>query len=171
MVAASGVTASQRKTTYSKTLNKRPRGRVIRSLGKPFHSVRNLFEGGRLIRAPRVRNSNGSLLHEDGSDWHETLPKHVSDDLQFFIFRHGKILFGKFSCKKIRGRFFFKEVRFWSYEFLIRDDRCVVKSYCPKCPYFWGDFLVEGVKDSICVFDLDLAPKMNSTIWIYFLVL
>ena len=151
---------------YSKTLNKRPRVRVIRSLGKPFHSVRNLFEGGRLITAPRVRNSNGSLPHEDGSDWHETLPKHVSDDLQFFIFRHGKFFPGNFFVQKIRGRFFFKVVRFWrSYEFLIRDGRCVVKSYCPKCPYFWGDFLVEGVKDSICVFYLDLGPKMTSTIW------
>ena len=48
---------------------------------------------------------------------------------------------------------------------MIRVGRCVVKSYCPKCPYFGGDFLVEGVKDSICVFDLDLAPKMTSTIW------
>ena len=65
-----------------------------------------------------------------------------------------------------RINYFFKKIAFWrSYEFLIRVGRCVVKSYCPKCPYFWGDFLVEGVKDSICVFDLDLAPKMTSTIW------
>ena len=55
---------------------------------------------------------------------------------------------------------------FWrSYDGLIVTGRCVVKSYCPKCPYFWGDFLVEGVKGSICVFDLDLGPKMTSTIW------
>ncbi len=72
---------------YSKTINKRPGGRVIRSLGNLLHSVRNLFDRGRLIRAGRVRNSNGSLPHEDGSDWHETLPKRVSDDLHFFIFR------------------------------------------------------------------------------------
>ena len=48
---------------------------------------------------------------------------------------------------------------------MIRVRRCVVKSYCPKCPYFWGDFLVEGVKDSIHVFGLDLGPKMTSNIW------
>ena len=51
---------------------------------------------------------------------------------------------------------------------MIRDGRCVVKSYCPNCPYFWGDFLGEGVNDSICVKILDLAPKVTSTIWILF---
>ena len=57
---------------------------------------------------------------------------------------------------------FFKKVRFWrSYEFLIRVGRCVVKSYCPDCPYFGGDFLGEGVNDSICVEILDLAAKMT----------
>ena len=50
---------------------------------------------------------------------------------------------------------------------MIRVGRCVVKSYCPKCPSFWGDFLVEGVKDSICVLDLDLAPKMTLTLWCF----
>ena len=30
---------------------------------------------------------------------------------------------------------------------------------------FWGDFLGEGVNDSICVETLDLAPKMTLTIW------
>ena len=57
---------------------------------------------------------------------------------------------------------------FWrSGDFLIRDGSSVVKSYCPKYTYFWGDFLVEGVKDSICVFYLDLGPKMTSTIWFW----
>ena len=51
---------------------------------------------------------------------------------------------------------------------MIRVGRCVVKSYCLNWPYFWGDFLGEGVKDSICVENLDLAPKMTSTIWILF---
>ena len=61
---------------------------------------------------------------------------------------------------------FFKKVAFWrSYEFLIRVGRCVVKSYYPNYPYFRGDFLGEGVNDSICVENLDLAPKMASTIW------
>ena len=61
---------------------------------------------------------------------------------------------------------FFKKVAFWrSYEFLIRVGRCVVKSHCPNCPYFWGDFLGGGVNDSICVEILDLAPKMTYTIW------
>ena len=90
--------------------NKRPRGRVIRSLGKPLHSIRNLFEGVRLIRAPRIRNSNGSLPHEDGSDWHETLPKRVSDDLQLFIFRCRTKFVGRFFfCENFRGRIFFQE--------------------------------------------------------------
>ena len=40
-----------------------------------------------------------------------------------------------------------------------------MKSHCPNSPYFWGDFLGEGVNKSICVSDLDLAPKMTSTMW------
>ena len=62
----------------------------------------------------------------------------------------------------------FKKVAFWrSCEVLIRVGRCVVKSY-PNCPYFWGDFLGEGVNNSICVENLDLAlkvQKLTSTIW------
>ena len=46
-----------------------------------------------------------------------------------------------------------------------RDGRSVVKSYCPKWIYFGGEFLGEGVNDSICVETLDLAPKTTSTIW------
>ena len=66
---------------------------------------------------------------------------------------------------------FFKKVAFWrSYEFLIRVGRCVVKSYCPNCPYFRGDFFGEGVKDSICGSDLDLALKMTSTMWLYVMI-
>ena len=61
--------------------------------------------------------------------------------------------------------FFFKKLEFWrSYDFLIRVGRCVVPSHCPKCPYFWGDFLGGGVNDSICVENVDLAPKVTSTI-------
>ena len=76
-------------------------------------------------------------------------------------------------CENFQDRFCFlsKKMRFWrSYEFVIRVGRCVVKSYCPKCPYFWGDFLGEGdqgVNDSICVENLDLEPKMTSTIWCF----
>ena len=41
----------------------------------------------------------------------------------------------------------FTNLSFWrSSDFFIRVGRCVVKSYCPNCPYFWGDFLGEGVK-------------------------
>ena len=53
---------------------------------------------------------------------------------------------------------------------MIRDGRCVVKSHCPNCPYFWGDFLGGGVKDSICVENLDLGPKITSTIWCFDLI-
>ena len=110
---------------------------------------------------------NGCLPLEDGSDRRETLAKRVSDDLQFFIFRPWKKKWPNF-CKNFRGRFFSKKVRFWrSYDFFIPVGRCVVKSYCPNCPYFWGDFLGGGVNDSICVFNLDLGPKMTSTIWCY----
>ena len=74
----------------------------------------------------------------------------------------------KFFWTKIlsRGFVFFKKLAFWrSYEFLSVTGRSVVKSYCPNCLYFWGDFLGEGVNDSKCVETLDLAPKMTSTIW------
>ena len=64
------------------------------------------------------------------------------------------------------SNFVFKKVRFWrSHEFPSVIGTSVVKSYCPNCLYFWGDFLGEGVNDSICVENLDLAPKMTSTIW------
>ena len=65
--------------------------------------------------------------------------------------------------KKISGsNFVFKKVRFWrSCEFPSVIGTSVVKSYCPNCLYFWGDFLGEGVNDSICVQTLDLAPKMT----------
>ena len=49
--------------------------------------------------------------------------------------------------------------------FLSAIGRSVVKSYCPKWVYFWGDFLGGGVNDPIFVKTLDLAPKMTSTIW------
>ena len=66
---------------------------------------------------------------------------------------------------------FFKKVAFWrSYEFLIRVGRCVVKSYCPNCPYFWGDFLGEGVKEAVCSFEMVLGPKMTSTLRRFFLM-
>ena len=66
--------------------------------------------------------------------------------------------------------FVFKKVRFWrSYKFPSVIGTSVVKSYCPNCLYFWGDFLGEGVNDSICVENLDMAPKMTSTIWTFLL--
>ena len=76
---------------------------------------------------------------------------------------------GLFCCNFFSGpNFVFKKVRFWrSYEFPSVIGTSVVKSYCPNCLYFWGDFLGEGVNDSICVENLDLEPKMTSTIWCY----
>ena len=84
-----------------------------------------------------------------------------------FHFSTVKIFFWNFFFAKIFGPiFFFEKVRFWrSYEFQYVIGTFVVKSYCPKWVYFWGDFLGEGVNDSICVENLDLAPKMTSTIW------
>ena len=80
-------------------------------------------------------------------------------DAEFFFF-------GFFFAKIFGADFFFKKLEFWrSYDFLIRVGRCVVPSHCPKCPYFWGDFLGGGVNDSICVENVDLAWKMTSTIW------
>ena len=70
----------------------------------------------------------------------------------FSFFDAGKSFLTKFLQNFLGSIFFFKKVRFWrGYEFLIRVGRCVVKSHCPNCPYFWGDFLGEGVNDSICV--------------------
>ena len=43
------------------------------------------------------------------------------------------------------------------------------KKLLPLIVYFWGDFLGEGVNDSICVENLDLAPKVTSTIWTFLL--
>ena len=117
----------------------------------------------RLWRAPRklfCEGLNGRLPLEHSSDSRQTLAKRVSDDLQFFIFRRWKFLWNLFSKISI----FFKEVAFWkTYEFLSVTGRSVVKSYCPKWVYFWGDFLGGGENDSICVETLDLAPKLTST--------
>ena len=56
----------------------------------------------------------------------------------------------------------FTNLSFWrSSDFFIRVGRCVVKSYCPNCPYFWGDFLGEGVKVVKRVFWLGFGPKMT----------
>ena len=61
--------------------------------------------------------------------------------------------------------FFSKKVAFWrSYEAEHVTGRCALKSYCLKCPYFWGEILGEGVNDSISVFEADLEPKMTVTI-------
>ena len=92
----------------------------------------------------------------------QTICKFSFFDAEFF-FSEKKI------GQKFRGRVFFKKVRFWrSYEFLIRVGRCVVKSYCPNCPYFWGDFLGEGVKEAVCSFEMVLGPKMTSTLLRFF---
>ena len=108
---------------------------------------------------------NGRLPLEHGSDRRETLGKRVSDDLQLFIFRRRKKIWIRFFQKFSGSIFLFKKKRFWrSYEFRIRVGRCVVKSYCPKCPYFGGDLPGEGVNNSICVETLDFGPKMTSTI-------
>ena len=81
-----------------------------------------------------------------------------------FHFSTLKTFFWIFFLRKFSD--FSKKVRFWrSYDFLIRVGRCVGPSHCPKCPYFWGDFLGGGVNDSICVENVDLAWKMTSTIW------
>ena len=87
----------------------------------------------------------------------------------FAFFDPENFFWGKCFGGKNRGRFFFEKVRFWrSYAFLSVLGTSVVKSYCPNCLYFWGDFLGEGVNDSICVEILDLAPKVTSTIWTFF---
>ena len=85
-----------------------------------------------------------------------------------FLFFDAVFFLDLFFCKIFGARFFFEKVRFWrSYEFQYVIGTFVVKSYCPKWVYFWGDFLGEGVNDSICVENVDLAPKMTSTIWRY----
>ena len=79
-------------------------------------------------------------------------------------FNHLDFFFAEF----LGSNFVFKKVRFWrSHEFPSVIGTSVVKSDCPNCLYFWGDFLGEGVNDSICVETLDLAPKMTSTISVH----
>ena len=103
--------------------------------------------------------SNGRLPPEDGSDRPQTLPKRVSDDSPRFIFRHHKFFQNMFFSPKNLD---FTNLSFWrSSDFFIRVGRCVVKSYCPNCPYFWGDFLGEGVKVVKRVFWLGFGPKMT----------
>ena len=83
-----------------------------------------------------------------------------------FHFPTPKTKLDDFFTKKIDTRnFVFKKLAFWRSQTLLSvTGRFLVKSYCPKWVYFWGDFLGEGVNDSICVENLDLAPKMTSTI-------
>ena len=118
------------------------------------------------VRSFVFETLNGRLPLEQSSDRRETLAKRVSDDPQFFHFSTLNLFLQNVFRQKFRDRFFFKKVRFLrSYEFAIRVGRCVVKSYCPKCLYFRGDFLGEGVNGSICVENLDLGLKMTSAIW------
>ena len=59
-----------------------------------------------------------------------------------------------------RSLFVFEEVGFWrSYELLNVSGIFVAKKFCLRCAYFWGAILGEGVKESIRVEILDLAPK------------
>ena len=46
--------------------------------------------------------------------------------------------------------------------------RCKCKKLSPELLFFCRDFLGDGVNDSTCVENLDLAPKVTSTIWIFF---
>ena len=100
--------------------------------------------------------------------WGDFLVQGVKDSICVFDLDLAPKMTSTMWLKNLRGRLFFRKMRFWrSDEFLIRNGRSVVKSYCPNCPYFWGDFLGEGVNDSICVENLDLEPKRTSTIWCY----
>ena len=107
-----------------------------------------------------VGNFEQPLPLKQNSDRRETLGKRASEDLQLFIFRR-RIFLGKTFCKPFsESMIFSKKVAFWrSYEFLIRVGRCALKSYCPNCPYFWGDFLGEGVKVVNRVFWLGFWTK------------
>ena len=84
----------------------------------------------------------------------------------FFFDTEKKVLDDFVSKEFWYSTFFSKKLAFrMSQGFLSVIGRSVVKSYFPKWGYFWGDFLGGGVNVSICVENLDLAPKMTSTIW------
>ena len=69
---------------------------ALAAINSPFGQLINSPASvcpGRLIDSafdPGLMTSNGRLPLEDGSDWHETLPKSVSDDLQLLVFRRRK---------------------------------------------------------------------------------
>ena len=121
----------------------------------------------------------GSLPKNKGSSgnnfsrriWQRGSKIHSSSKTSLFLKKKSTPkIFGKIISRSI---FVVEKVRFWrSYEFLILLGTSVVKSYCPNCPYFGGDFLGGGVNDSICAFNLDLAPKMTLTIsWCDWMIL
>ena len=108
----------------------------------------------------------GRLPLEHASDRRETFGKRVSDDLQLFIFRHrNKFLVISFS-KKNSGQFFFQEtgvleeLGFFKPRWQIRRQKLL-----PVVRLFWGRIPWRGKNHSICAENLDLAPKMTSTIW------
>ena len=73
------------------------------------------FRATLLFRAPTrefcffVETSNGRLPPEQSSDRPETLAKHVSDDLQLFIFRRRKKFLDEIFAKIFGVDFFFQE--------------------------------------------------------------
>ena len=75
--------------TYSKTLNCFGPG------------PEQLWHGGARTIEARFITARG-LPPEQSSDRRETSAKHVSDDLQFFIFRRWKLFFGIFFCENFR---------------------------------------------------------------------
>ena len=96
--------------------------------------------------------SNGRLPLEDGSDWHETLPQSVSDDLQLFVFRRRK------PKKLIKNRTKARKCLFWrSYEFLSVTGRSVSKND-PRWKHFWLCTTFGGeVKRSISIIFLNFG--------------
>ena len=59
-----------------------------------------------------IETSNGRLPLEHGSDRRETLGKHVSDDLQLFIFQRRKKRFGQIRFTNFGVDFVKKKMKF-----------------------------------------------------------
>ena len=137
----------------------------VRSFVRSSFVRRDFFVDAQFFSTTRkiLKILNGRLHPEDGSDRPQTWGKRVSDDSRHLIFRRRKIFFGKNFSKK-----FWRKINnsiFWrSYAGLSVTGRCALKSYCLQFIYFLSTTLGEGVKDSICVFEAHLEPKMTVTI-------
>ena len=83
-------------------------------------------------------------------------------NISFFDVR--KKIWMKFFRKNKKWRKINKYVFSRSYAGLSMIGRSAVRNHCLRCVYLIDTTLGEGVKEMVCVFDLDLEAKMTVTI-------